>query len=70
MRDALSRASVSGDEYGAHRAPFASRRLRVSLAGFLLLVALVAACNSSDDDTATVRPLDEILDGSIEITDL
>ena len=47
-----------------------ARRAAPVLAGFVMLVAIVTACGSSGNGVAGVRPLDEILDVSIEITDL
>jgi hypothetical protein len=62
--------SVTCDKREADGTHMVRHRLVITLAGFLLLAALAAACGSSNDEAATVRPLDEILDGSIEITDL
>jgi hypothetical protein len=45
------------------------RATSVVLAGALLFIALIGACSSSDKGDA-IRPLDEVLDGGIEITDL
>jgi hypothetical protein len=61
---------ISGPKVEAKRTRARHCLLLASLTGLLLLAGLVIACGSSNDNAATVRSLDEILDGRIEITNV